>query len=89
MSCLEYKYSKYAFGPNVGWLVYLKKTKEYAIVLAPDGDYSKCIITQLFDTEVDAKYELCHKADSGLTGDVLAEWKFEEGSWSERYARGE
>ena len=82
-------YDKYAFGANVGWLVYLTKTKEYALVLAPDGNYSKCIISQLFDTETDAKYELRHKADSGLPGDVPTEWKFDEGSWSERYARGE
>jgi hypothetical protein len=82
-------YDKYAFGANVGWLVYLTKTKEYALVLAPDGDYSMCIISLLFDTEVDAKYELHHKADCWIPGDVPAEWKFEEGSWSERYARGD
>lgn len=81
-------YNKYAFGSNVGWLVYLATHNEYALVLAPDADYSKCIISQLFDTEIDAKYEVHHTADSGLTGDV-PEWKFEEGSWSERYARGE
>ena len=81
-------YNVYVFGLNEGWIVYLAKTNEYALVLAYEGDYSNCIISQLYETEADARWAIKHEADYGLIQDVPEEWCFESGSWSEKYANG-
>ena len=83
-----FPYTMYMFGLNEGWIVYLAHTDNYALVLAYEGDYDNCIISSLYDTEDDALRDVRREADGGLFQDI-PEWKYEPGSWSERYAAGE
>ena len=75
----------YYFGPNKGWLI-SDGAAGYALVLTDDAHLNECIISETFDSDIDAKYFLKHEADFYIREDI-PEWKLSERSskwWNNR-----
>lgn len=66
-------YNLYKFGLNYGFIIQLKCG--YGLVIAPEGDFKNCLLTEKFDSEFICKMYLKHNADYGLLTDV-PDWKF-------------
>lgn len=65
----------YVFGLNYGFIIQLKQG--YGLVIAPEGDFENCILTEKFESMFICEMYLKHNADFGLTKDV-PDWKFRD-----------
>ena len=75
----------YYFGHNKGWLI-SDGAAGYALVLTDDDHLNECIISETFDSDIDAKYFLKHEADFYIREDI-PDWKLSERSskwWNNR-----
>ena len=66
----------YYFGTNKGW--FIKDFDGLALVLTDGEHLDKCIISERFANEKDAKYWIRHEADFFTHEEPPSEWKLDE-----------
>lgn len=69
-------YNLYKFGLNYGFIIKLKDG--YGLVIAPEGDFQNCILTERFNCESEYRFYLKYNADYGLIVASVPDWKFHD-----------